>query len=178
MKLSIPYYSQYINVNDPEWQPRACGVVCLKMLLDSKHTQTTSLDEMIVQGDAIGAYGKSGWEHDGLVALAKQYGVKLERVEWRQSDDRNSDELNEEGINVILRQLEAGSPVIVSAIKNFEVKNKFHMVLIVGVEIEEGIVKGFYYHDSDSYTETKGAYQFVPFGIFSTAWRRMAIFAK
>lgn len=176
MKLIVPYYSQYLNVTDPEWQPRACGVVCLKMLLDSKHVQTPLLDEMIAQGDAIGAYGESGWKHDGLVALAKQYGVKLERAEWRQSDTKTSDELNEEGINTILRQLEIRSPVIVSAIKNFEIKNKFHMVLIVGAEIEEGIVKGFYYHDPDSYTETKGAYQFVPYGIFSTAWRRMAIF--
>lgn len=176
MRLTIPYYSQYRDVIDPAWKSRACGVACLKMLLDSKGVQTPSLDEMIQQGDAIGAYGDSGWKHDGLVALAYQYGVKLSRAEWRQSDTQSSDELNKEGIHFLLSELEAGRPVIISAIKNFEIRDKFHLVLLVGAEIEEGIAKGFYYHDPDSYTETKGAYQFVPFHIFEKAWRSMAIF--
>jgi hypothetical protein len=176
MKLTVPYYSQYLDVTNPEWQNRACGVVCLKMLLEAKGAQVPSLDEMIAQGDAIGAYGESGWKHDGLVALAKQYGVKLSCAEWRQSETKSLDELNQDGINTILRQLEAGSPVIVSIIKNFEIRDKFHMVLVVGAEMDEGIVKGFYYHDSDSYTQTKGANQFVLLPIFANAWRRMAIF--
>lgn len=180
MKLAVPYYSQYLDVAGTEWQSRACGVACLKMLLEARGVETPTLDEMIKDGVALGAYTENGWLHDGLIALGAKYGGNLYRKEFRkkEADIETADILNKEGISAILRGLEAGCPVIVSAIKNFEIKNKFHMVLIFGAEIEEGIMKGFYYHDPDSYTETKGAYQFVPYGIFSTAWRRMAIFSK
>ena len=180
MRLDIPYYSQYRDVKDPEWQSRACGVVCLKMLLDARGVQTPALDEMIQDGVAQGAYSENGWLHDGLVALGFKYGGELYRKEFRKkdADPETAERLNREGIDAILRELEAWRPVIVSAIKNFEISNKFHMVLVVGAEIEEGMVKGFYYHDPDSYTDTKGAYQFVPMGTFSAAWRCMAIFSK
>lgn len=180
MKIQIPYYSQYMDVINKEWQPRACGIACLKMLLEARGVETPTLDEMIKDGVALGAYSENGWLHDGLIALGAKYGAELYRKEFRKKDADmvTSDKLNTEGINVILNELEMGRPVIVSAIKNFEIRNKFHMVLVVGAELEEGIVKGFYYHDPDSYTETKGAYQFVQFGIFKTAWRRLAIFCK
>lgn len=180
MRLTVPYYSQHLNVADPEWQSRACGIVCLKMLLDARNIVTPTLDEMIRGGVTLGAYSENGWLHDGLTALGAKYGGELYRKEFRKKDAdiETSEKLNTEGIQAILTELEAGRPVIVSAIKNFEIRNKFHMVLVVGAEIEEGIVRGFYYHDPDSYTETKGAYQFVPYGIFSTAWRRMTIFIK
>lgn len=188
MRLDIPYYSQYLDVKDTEWQSRACGVVCLKMLLiqqndllgDARGIDTPALDEMIEDGVALGAYSENGWLHDGLIALGTKYGGGLYRKEFRKkdADTETAERLNREGIDMILHELEAGRPVIVSAIKNFEISNKFHMVLVVGAEIEEGIVKGFYYHDPDSYTETKGAYQFVPINTFITDWRRMAIFSK
>ena len=180
MRLDIPYYSQYRDVKDAEWQSRACGVVCLKMLLDARGVKTPLLDEMIQDGVALGAYSENGWLHDGLIVLGAKYGGELYRKEFRNkdADTETVERLNREGIDMILHELEAGRPVIVSAIKNFEISNKFHMVLVVGAEIQEGIVKGFYYHDPDSYTETMGSYQFVPISTFSTAWRRMAIFSK
>ncbi|HAT68831.1 MAG: hypothetical protein A2481_04390 [Candidatus Yonathbacteria bacterium RIFOXYC2_FULL_47_9] len=180
MRLDISYYSQYRDVTDPEWQKRACGVVCLKMLLDARGIQTPPLDEMIQDGVTLGAYSENGWLHDGLIELGAKYGGNLYRKEFRKkdADPETAERLNHEGIDALLHELEAGRPVIISAIKNFEISNKFHMVLVVGAEIEEGIVKGFYYHDPGSYTDTKGAYQFVPMNIFSKTWRRMAILNK
>ena len=171
-----PYYSQHLDVVATEWQSRACGVVCLKMLLEARGIATPSLDEMIKQGDAIGAHGPSGWIHDGLVALAHQYGAKLSRTEWRMSDTKTPDELNEEGIAFLVALLRAHRPVMVSAIKKFREENKFHMVVLVELKEESGAVAGFHYHDPDSKTKSEGENQFVSFDVFRTVWRRMAIF--
>lgn len=180
MKIKAPYYSQYIDVEDKEWQQRACGVACLKMLLESNGIKTPSIDEMIKNGVVLGAYSENGWLHDGLVSLGEKYGAKLYRKEFRKKDaDTDTlDKLNIEGIDMIIGELYECRPVIISAIKNFETRNKFHMVLVVGAEIEDGVVKGFYYHDPDSHTEAKGEYQFVTFTTFLDSWRRMAIFYK
>lgn len=176
MKIKVPYYSQYLDVTDEMWQPRACGVACLKMLLDSKGEHTPALDEMIAQGCAIGAHGEWGWKHDGLVALAKQYGVKIARAEWRQSDLATPDELNEDGIKFIISELRAGKPVIVSAVKKFQEDDKFHMVILTGLEERDDAITGFYYHDSDTTKSGEGENMFVPIEIFRAKWRRMAIF--
>ena len=178
MKISVPYYSQYLDVADELWRPRACGVACLKMLLEAKGEHAPTLDEMIAQGCAIGAHGEYGWKHDGLVALARQYGVKLSRNEWRQSESNTPDELNEEGVNFLISELRSGRPVIVSAVKNFEEDDKFHMVILTGFEEESGEVTGFYYHDSDTTSRGDGKNLHVSINIFRAKWRRMAIFKK
>ena len=176
MQIPVPYYSQYLDVTDTTWQPRACGLVCLKMLLEASHIQTPSLNEMLVQGDAIGAYGEWGWRHDGLIALGKQYGARLSRAEWRQSETKTDEELSDEGIAFLVAQLLARRPVAVSAIKNFEVADKFHLVVLTGFEEEEGLVTGFYYHDSDTQVRGEGENIFVPMDTFRAKWRRMAIY--
>lgn len=176
MKINVPHYSQYLDVTDELWQPRACGVACLKMLLDSRGEHTPTLDEMIAQGCAIGAHGEWGWKHDGLVALARQYGVKLSRNEWRKSDIKSPDELNEEGILFLISELRAGLAVIVSAIKKFQEDDKFHMVVLTGFEEKDGMVTGFYYHDSDTHARGEGENLLIPIDIFHAKWRKMAIF--
>lgn len=180
MKLAVPYYSQYLDVEDKEWQQRACGVACLKMLLESKSVKTPSIDEIIKDGVVLRAYSENGWLHAGLITLGEKYGAKLYRKEFRRknADTDTLEKLNIEGVDTIVRELKEGRPIIISTIKNFEVRDKFHMVLVVGAEIEDGVVNGFYYHDPNSYTEEKGAYQFVPFTTFLDSWRRMAIFYK
>ena len=166
MIIKVPYYSQYIDVANIEWQSRACGVACLKMLLGAQVVRTPSIDEMIRQGEAIGAYGPSGWTHDGLLALAQKYYTKLSRTEWRQAEGKTADELNEEGIAFLISELRSGHPIIVSAIKNFEVVDKFHMVVLTGFEEEDGKVTGFYYHDPDCTTRSDGVNRFVPVDVF------------
>lgn len=176
MKLNVPYYSQYLDVMNADWQSRACGVVCLKMLLGTKGISTPTLDEMIAQGDAIGAHGEYGWIHDGLIALAHQYGAKLERAEWRRSDEKSPEELNEEGIKFLVSRLRMHCPVLVSAIKKFQEEDKFHMVTLTGFEEQDGAVTGFYYHDSDTTKRGEGENLFVPIDVFRARWRRMAIY--
>ncbi len=176
MLISVPHYSQYLDVKDSVWQSRACGVACLKMLLGAQFVKTPSVDEMIRQGEAIGAYGPSGWTHDGLLSLARKYYTKLSRAEWRQAEGKTSDELNEEGIAFLISELRASHPLMVSAIKNFEFVDKFHMVVLTGFEEEDGKVTGFYYHDSDTHHRKEGKNIFVPIEIFCTTWRRMVIF--
>lgn len=176
MKISVPYYSQYLDVTDELWQPRACSIVCLKMLLESKDVATTSLDEMITQGEAIGAHGESGWKQDGIIALAKQYGAKLSRNEWRQSDTKSPEELNEEGIQFLISELRSGNAVLASAVKKFTEVDKFHLVVLTGFEENDGVLTGFYYHDSDTQVRGEGENLFVTIDIFRAKWRRMAIF--
>lgn len=176
MKLKVPYYSQYLDVTSKEWQPRACSIACLKMLLESKGGQAPLLDEMIAQGDAIGAYGESGWKQDGVIALAKQYGARLSRAEWRHSEEKSPDELNEEGIQFLILELRAGRPVLASAIKKFKEDDKFHLVVLTGFEEKDGEVIGFYYHDSDTQAREEGENLFVHIETFRTKWRKMAIF--
>ena len=183
----VPYYSQYLDVADELWQPRACGVACLKMLLEAKGEHAPTLDEMIAQGCAIGAHGEYGWKHDGLIALARQYGAKLSRNEWRKSESKSLEELNEEGVNFLISELRSGRPVIVSAVKNFEEDDKFHMIILTALEEKDlpapdtarqadGTVVGFYYHDSDTTKRGDGKNLFIHIDMFRAKWRKMAIF--
>ncbi len=175
MLLSVPYYSQHLDVVDPYWQSRACGVACLKMLLEATGTSTPSLDELILHGKELGAYGEHGWIHQGLLTLGAAYRAPLQRLEWRHSDTRTADQLNEEGIAYIIDELRAHRPVIISAIKKFVETDKFHMVILVGFEERERTITGFFYHDPDAYTLEDGMNQYVPMSIFRDAWRKMAI---
>lgn len=178
MLLTVPYYSQHIDVTDPEWKNRACGVAALKMALDALGKKTPPLDEYIQQGVSSGAYGPSGWIHAGLVSLANQFGARAERKEYRSDDTHDSEAAFDEGLRDIIDSLEEGRPVLVSAVKEFKYRDKFHLITLVGVELSEGLVKGFYYHDPDSLTEGAGKAQFVPISLFERYWRRLAIFVS
>ena len=176
--LIVPYYSQKINVSDPYWKERACGVLCLKMVLDFLGTKTPALDEFIQLGVSAGAYGEWGWTHTGLVSVAMSLGVVMERKEFRSQDPVEAEKLLNEGINELVSSLEKEKPVLISAIKKWIETKKFHMVVLVGFEMDEGVLKGFYYHDPDAYTEGEGENQFVPIETFKKHWRRMAIFTN
>lgn len=172
MRLDIPYVSQHLDVSDAYWQKRACGMACVKMVLDFLGKDAPSLDELVWQGVRINGYGPSGWIHAALLSIFDMYGVVAERKEFK------TDEFCEVGISEIIASLETGLPVIISAIKNFREADKFHMVLVVGYEKNEGGIAGFFYHDPDAEIREEGMNRFVAFEEFKKHWRQMAIFPR
>ncbi len=188
MKLNIPYYSQYRDIKDKYWQKRACGLVCLKMILDFHQksrcptpTFLVDLDEFLEIALKKEAFGESGWIHEKLLALAESFGMQAYRKEKMQNEDELKDFLDK------------GNPVIVSIkAKRFSPKfeNKFHQIVLTGYD-----ESGFYYNDPDyqdedpkpSETVTNslemngqvgqgGKNLFVDKKTFQKYWRKMAIF--
>lgn len=171
MKLNAPYVSQHLDVSGDYWQKRACGMTCVKMVLDFLKKDAPLLDDLIWQGVRIDGYGPSGWLHNALVSIFDMHGIRAERKEFK-------NELFEFGLSEIMHSLEKGIPVIISAVKKFEIMDKFHMVLLVGFEKEAGVIQGFYYHDPDAEMREEGMNQFVSFEQFKKHWRRLAIFVR
>lgn len=182
--LLVPYYSQKIDVLDPHWKERTCGILSLKMLLDFLGAKTPSPDEFVQKGVTAGAYGEWGWTHTGLVSLAASFGVNMKRKEFRSQDIEEQERLLHKGIDELVSSLENNKPILISAIKKWAETKKFHMMVLVGFEMDEGVpataqagrIKGFYYHDPDAYTPHEGKDQFVSIETFKKHWRRMAIF--
>lgn len=169
--LEVPYYSQFTDVEDSAWKERACGAVCLKMLLDYLNAGAPTLDELIKEGVAMDGFGPSGWVHKTLVSLAGKYNVFLECKEFKNIYDADA-------VGELAFSIEEGKPVIISAVRRFSEDKKFHLVVLVGFEEEKGDVMGFYYHDPDYENKKEGSKIFVNIDTFNKKWRRLAIFVK
>jgi hypothetical protein len=171
--LTIPFYSQHLNVNE-YWRDRSCAMACAKMVLDAGHKKSPFLDKLISEGKETYGYNpERGWTHFAISGILEKYGISSERKEYK-----GSDELFEIGVRDIIFALKKGNPVMISAIRKWEEEKKFHMVLFVGFERNDGRTEGFYYHDPDAENEESGKNLFVSFGRFKKHWRRMAIFPR
>jgi len=146
--------------------PKACAIVCVKMVLDFFKAGSPDIDTLIANGDKERGYSKWGWLHDYEVGIFKRYGLSSHREE----------KMGEAGIGKLKGALSSGNPVIVSVINYLLERTRFHQVVLVGFEEEKGIVSGFYYHDPATTGDEQGAYLFCPIDKFIAGWRGMAIF--
>ncbi len=169
MKISVPYFSQYLDVADLNIAPRACGFAVLKMLLHFYQKDSPDIAALFKKAVAEGGYNQNGLAHDYSVALLKSYGLKASRVEGLPQND----------FSLISADLENGRPVIVSVEKKVLEQKRFHQVLLVGQEERAG-VWGFWYHEPESLSKEEGVgpYRFVSQETFSLFWRGMAILAE
>lgn len=167
MKLDVQYFSQFLDVEDKRWMPRACAIACLKMVLEYYEKKDTTIDNLIEEGLRIAEYTSVGWRHDVLVKLAEIHGLLAHREEGLK--DHN-------GVQRIIDAVRKGEPVIISAVKSILGQTKFHMVVVTGIEEKDGEVVGFYYHDPESLDREKGTHLFVKREMFESDWRGMAIF--
>lgn len=160
MKLTVPYYSQYVDIQDPFWMIRACGAMCLKMVAEF-HTKDIG-DAIIFCNSAkeSGGYDMSnGWVHDYLIEEAKKIGLQAERKEGLQT------------LNEIIASLDVGNPVIVSVEKRVLEQKRFHMIVVVGYEDDR-----VWYHESESTDKEKGKFRMCTTLQFLEFWRGKAIF--
>lgn len=167
--LEVPYYSQHLDVVEEKWRNRACGIVCLKMVMDYYNKYNPPLTALIDGVAARGGFGPSGWIHDVVVRTAKEYDFSAQRKEYESVDI---------AIEEKIKAIENGNSIIISAIKNFSEENKFHMVVLTGFERDDFGLKGFYYHDPDSLDRESGMHKFVPIDVFKKYWRKMSIYVS
>lgn len=160
MKLTVPYYSQFVDIQDSFWILRACGAACLKMVTEFHHKEVPDLLALCNEAKDRGGYDMAnGWVHDYVVTKAKELGLEAHRKEGLTSTEE------------IIISLNAGNPVIVSVEKRVLEQKRFHMVVIVGRE--DGI---FIYHEPESTDKEKGQYRACDTETFLNYWRGKAIF--
>lgn len=164
MKLGVPYYSQFIDIQDSFWMLRACGATSLKMALEYEGVTVPDLLTLCDEARDRGGYDmNNGWVHDYLVTKANELGAHAYRKEGL--TDTAS----------LVTHIDAKHPVIVSVEKRVLEQKRFHMILLVGYEVIDGVMT-FIYHEPESTDKVKGAYRRVDEKTFLEYWRGKAIF--
>ncbi len=160
MKLSVPYYSQFVDVPDSFWMLRACGATALKMVAEYHSKVVPDIVTLCNEAKERGGYHmQNGWVHDYLVTKAQELGLNAYRKEGIES------------LEEITSFLDAGNPVIVSVEKRVLEQKRFHIIVLVGYD-EENVI----YHESESTDKEKGQYRMCPKETFLNYFRGKAIF--
>lgn len=166
MKHNVPYYSQFLDIQDPFWMLRACGAVSLQMVLEFFGKDKRDLVEICKEALLKEGYHiENGWVHDYLVSYAQSHGLCSYRKE------------QVEDVSEIANHLQKYGPVIVSVEKRVLEQKRFHIIVLTGYELDEtGIVTHFYYHEPESTNKEKGQYRKCDLNQFMNFWRGKAIF--
>ena len=182
MKLPVPYYSQFLDVTDPFWMLRSCGMACFKMVTEFQGKTLPDITTLCNEAKENDGYDMiNGWIHNYLVSKAKEIGLQAHRSEGL---THITDE--------IISSLDAGNPVIVSVEKRILEQTKFHLIVIVGYDKPEpsdiGVASEFstpyslqpttcfYYHEPESTDCERGAFRTCDMETFTKYWRGKAIF--
>lgn len=165
MKLDVPYYSQFVDIQDPFWILRACGACALKEVGEFYKKDVPDLLMLCEEAKEKGGYHmQNGWVHDYLVEKAKNLGLSAYRKE------------GVEDLSEIFLYLKEGKPVIVSVEKRVLEQTRFHIIVLTGYEEENGEIISLYYHESESTDKEKGKYRNVAVETFKQYFRGKAIF--
>lgn len=162
MKLSVPYYSQFVDIQDPFWMLRACGACCMKVVAEYQGKEVPDIIVLCNEAKDRGGYDMTnGWVHDYLVTKAQELGLTAYRKEGL------------ENLEEIKASLDQGNPVIVSVEKRVLEQKRFHIIVVVGYENGQIV-----YHESESTDKARGQYRVCTEEIFLDYFRGKAIFVS
>lgn len=124
--FSVPFYSQFEDISQPEWRKIGCGIASLAMLIDF-YTEAVPVDTLLNSGIGKGAYlDNAGWTHQGLINLAEDHGLTGQAVSY-------SDLPATEALEKLKKALKSG-PVMVSVHYTFDPTNPIpHLVVVNGI---------------------------------------------
>lgn len=159
----VPFYSQFKDITSSTWQKVGCGVTSLAMIIDYYNSEAISVNKLLTQGVAMGAYQKNaGWTHKGLVSLSKKYGL-----------DGNNYDLSKLSGEVAFSQFKdflKDGPVIASVHYKFDVKSTIpHLVVINGIDGDT-----LYYNDPAAKVGEKK----ISMADFQKAWKKKFIVVR
>jgi len=190
--LDVPYLSQFNNLNDVEWQGKACGVTCLAMVLAYYEGEPRPLKALIELGTELKAYtSKYDWYDSGLCSIANNLGYSAFRRRWALSkidedffvkegrtiadNEAYNAQAVKEGLYSIENSLRLGVPVIVSVNKSFDEHNHGHLIVLTGYEKDGEKLAGFYYNDPNS-RDKKLKDEYAHLQLFLEHWKRRGVF--
>ena len=156
----VPFYSQFKDIVSPLWQNVGCGITSLAMVVDFYKPDAVSVNSLLKQGIAAGAYENGvGWRYGGLIALSKKYG--LSGAYYDLSTLAAGTAFDE------FQNLLKDGPVILSVHNRFNPKSTVpHLVVIDG--INNNVV---YYNDPAAKTGEKQ----ISVPAFLASWKEKVI---
>jgi predicted double-glycine peptidase len=124
----LPFYSQFADITSPTWQKVACGIASVAMIIDHYSDEPVVPNTLLQNGIKAGAYIESaGWSHQGLINLAKPYGLdgKSHSLAHLSMTDAFAE----------LSRVVSGEPVMTSVHYTFDPENPIpHLVVVTGVD--------------------------------------------
>lgn len=163
--MSLPDYSQKLDVLKEGWSERACGAVSLAILLEGiSGAAVATPDELIDEGLAQGAYKDGvGWLHRGLAGVAEGRGFVARNYDWSTEDPI----VARQRLSTLLQE----APVIASMRKGFS-SDSGHLVVVSRLSADAATV-----HDPHC-DARELVRQEVPLARFYEYWTQRVIVAR
>lgn len=124
----VPLYSQISDITTVAWKQKGCGVADVAMIVEFYKPNTTSVQKVLEEALASGAYQKNvGWKHAGLAALATKHGLVGKTVDLSP--------LTKETAFGELKNMIKEGPVIASIRRGFDPASPYgHLIVITGFD--------------------------------------------
>ena len=149
------------------WATRACGACCIKMVAEHR-AEPLLLAEVIKSGVELGGYDVAtdeGWYYKPLSNMAEMYGLSS-RVEPYLPKNLLAQIVIEH--NFVIASV---NPQIIrgdSKITNTDKSG--HLVVVLGVRVEQGRVQGFYIHNPSGKSAEMQHNAYIPVEVFDKAY--------
>ena len=165
---NILVINQLTDTGDENWRHRSCGICVLRMLMAFRkpELQNVPVTTLLNQALEMGGYMENvGWKHQTLVDLADKYGIPMDF----QKEFFDTPEKKKTGIKIINEKLRSGMPIAVSVLKEFNIPNSAHLVVVEGLSKIGPLILG--YKVVDSHPGKRGNRYTVSKKEFLTGWR-------